>query len=471
MRALLPTTLRGRLVWLSTGATAVVLALAVAVLAVVASSQLDDGVDRLLRTRADTARDALNATRGASLPESSLLAQVLSPEGDVLRSSGPSALVTLPLLGRDARDVALREGEVFTDVEAFDGAGEVRLYGRLVQLRNPAEARRAVLVVAEPLGALETLRSVLLTSLLVAAPLVLGLLALAVSVVVRSALRPVDALTREAASVSDADLDRRLPVGAADDEVARLSQTLNAMLDRIAVGVRRERAFVDDASHELRTPVAVLQGELELALSALDEPAEVETSVRAAHAEALRLRRMSEDLLVLARERAGTLVQSAGPVDLGDVARSTAARLAGTVDAELRVVAPQDGPRVRGDAARLEQAVANLVQNAWAAGARRVEVRASGGPGEAVLEVADDGPGFAPGTETSVFERFARGDEARTRTTGAGLGLSIVAAVARGHGGRALAGRDDALGGARVTLRLPVRESSSAPGGGAARPA
>ena len=125
---------------------------------------------------------------------------------------------------------------------------------------------------------------------------------------VRAALRPVDALTRKAAEISSLESGRKLSPVAGDDEIARLARTWTACWPGLAFTFARERAFVDDASHELRSPIAVLRGELEPAVAALHDKAEVERSLRAALAETDRLTRLAEDLLLLARERAGMLV-------------------------------------------------------------------------------------------------------------------------------------------------------------------
>lgn len=136
----------------------------------------------------------------------------------------------------------------------------------------------AVGVSADPL---HEARERLLGVLLLAGPLFVGVLAVAAWLVVRAALQPVDVLTREAAAISSLESDRSLPHVPGDDEIARLARTLDGMLTRLRVAFERERAFVDEASHELRSPIAVLRGEIELALSAIGDTAEVEQSLRA----------------------------------------------------------------------------------------------------------------------------------------------------------------------------------------------
>jgi two-component system OmpR family sensor kinase len=282
-----------------------------------------------------------------------------------------------------------------------------------------------------------------------------GVLAVAGWLVVRAALRPVDLLAREAAAISSLDADRPLPPVPGDDEIARLARTLDDMLARLRVAFDRERAFIDDASHELRSPIAVLRAEIDLALSATGDPAELEHSLRAARSEAERLSRLAEDLLLLARERAGSLVVRREPVDLLDLAATEARRLQSVLG--LRIQVTGDPAVVQGDTDRLRQLLANHAHNSAAAGATTVRVHLTVAGESASLEVADDGPGFPPGVSDSAFDRFVRADHARTRGAfGAGLGLSIVRAVVAAHGGVVAARNGEPLGGAVVTVRLPL---------------
>jgi signal transduction histidine kinase len=291
--------------------------------------------------------------------------------------------------------------------------------------------------------------------LLYVAPLLIGVLALAGWLLVRGALRPVGLLTREAAAISSLESDRRLPRVDGDDEIARLSQTLDSMLARLRIAFERERAFVDDASHELRSPIAVLRGELELALSAADDPVEVERSLRVAIEEADRLQGLAEDLLLLARERAGAMVLRHEPIDLHDVISAEARRLEPVLG--IRIAVSGDPVVLTGDADRLRQVITNLVHNSAAAGSANVGIDLAAQDGVAQVHVADDGPGFPATVLDRAFERFSRGDAARTSgSSGAGLGLSIARAVVTGHGGSIDAHNGGPLGGAVLTVELPL---------------
>ena len=265
------------------------------------------------------------------------------------------------------------------------------------------------------------------------------------------ALRPVEEMRRRAAEVSLEGGEERLPLPEARDEIHALGQTLNEMLDRLRDSFVRERQFVADASHELRTPVAVLKAELESALRADDLGPHARESLVAALEECDSLAQLAEDLLVLARTTDGKLPVRTERVDatelLGDVRRRFADRAAER-GREIRVEAP-DGLVIEADPLRLRQALGNLVDNALRYGAGEVLLAGRRADGGAELEVSDSGPGFGALGERA-FERFVRGDGARTGA-GAGLGLAIVRAVAEAHGGTASM-RD----GSAVCVRLPL---------------
>ncbi|MEV0388437.1 HAMP domain-containing sensor histidine kinase [Nonomuraea sp. NPDC050643] len=353
---------------------------------------------------------------------------------------------------------------VFVTRAAPIGAGGGTVSVRLLVWRAaPGGDVLVVGVSAEPVHAA---RERLALVLFLAAPVLAGALAAGAWAVVRAALRPVDALTRQAAAISSLETAAgppqgsgspvaggRLAVVGGEDEIARLARTLNDMLARLGAAAERERAFVDDASHELRTPLAVLRGELELALGALGDDEEVEHSLLAALGEAERLSRLADDLLLLARERAGTLVVRAAPVDLLELAAAEARRLRPALG--VGIEAGGEPVVVSADEERLRQVLANLAANSAAAGAATVRVRVARDGESAVLEVADDGPGLPPALLDAAFARFIRGDDARA-TPGAGLGLSIVRAVGAAHGGTVTAANGAPLGGAVITVRFPA---------------
>jgi signal transduction histidine kinase len=243
------------------------------------------------------------------------------------------------------------------------------------------------------------------------------------------------------------------------DEVAALAGTMNDLLGRLQRALARQRAFVADASHELRTPLAVLRGELELAARPGRGLPELTAAVRNSSAEAERLARLTDDLLLLARSDEDRLSLRLERTDIGALlvrsaglasSRLTAAGLSCRVDVPPGTCADVDPDRIR-------QAVDNLIGNALRFAPRgSVIVLAARAAGSGLdIEVSDDGPGFPAGFLPHAFERFARPDSGRSRGDGgAGLGLAIVRAVAAAHGGVATAGNKPA-GGAVVRLRLP----------------
>jgi len=427
---------------------AAALGLCLVLLYVTVDQQLVTALDTDLNARSDDLITAV-VTGELGVVARDPLAQLYATDGAVLVGSpsltGRRLLSVEEVRRLDAQTIQIRS--LPSDRDAESAAVRV-LSRRLDQARV-----LSVAVSAEPL---QVTRRRLLEVLFLAAPVLVSVLAVAGWLVVRAALRPVDVLTREAAAISSLEADRPLPLVPGDDEIARLARTLDAMLARLRVAFERERAFVDDASHELRNPIAVLRGEIEFALSATDDPAEVERSLRAALSEAQRLSRLAEDLLLLARERAGSLILRREPVDLIDLAATEARRLEPVLGLRIRVSG--DPAIVQGDPDRLRQLLTNLAHNSAAAGATTVRAHVTADKTSAMLEIADDGPGFPPNVRDSAFERFVRGDHARSPggASGAGLGLSIVRAVVAAHSGTVEARNGEPHGGAVVTVRLPL---------------
>ena len=269
-----------------------------------------------------------------------------------------------------------------------------------------------------------------------------------------AALRPIEAMRRRAAEISTSSLDERLPVPAANDEVTRLGQTLNAMLTRLEDGLERERRFVADASHELRTPLAMLRTELELALRRARTSEELEQSIRSAAEETDRLSRIADDLLLLARAEQGKLPLQPEPTDLVDVLETVRARFEARAELESRSLSVDvdDSPVARVDRLRLEQALGNLVDNALRHGDGAITITAATRNATAELHVLDEGAGFPDGFGDKAFEPFSR---ATPSGDGSGLGLAIVATIVNAHHGEvATAARPG--GGADVSIRLPL---------------
>jgi signal transduction histidine kinase len=295
----------------------------------------------------------------------------------------------------------------------------------------------------------------LLQLLLVAGPVALLLASLAAYGVAAAALRPVEAMRARAAQVSTAEPDQRLPVPPTDDEIARLGVTLNAMLGRLGEALAHERQFVADASHELRSPLAILKTELDLALSQGRSPTELRAALTSAAEETDRLIQLAEDLLTIAQTDQGELPIRLAPTDIGEVLNGVARRFSRRAEDGGRAleVSVEPGLEAATDRLRIDQALGNLLDNALRYGSGPVGLAAVGRDGSVELHVLDRGPGFAEGFLGRAFERFSRTD-ASQRDGGSGLGLSIVDSIARAHRGEAhVANREG--GGADVWLTLP----------------
>lgn len=295
-------------------------------------------------------------------------------------------------------------------------------------------------------------------ALVVVGPIAAVLAGLAAWIMAAAALRPVEQMRREAASISEHDLERRLAVPATRDEVAALGATMNSLLGRLHDAVGRDRRFIADASHEIRTPLAILRTELDLAARPGRSREALRQAVTGASQETERLIRLSEDLLLLARADNHQPTLHIAEVRLHELL-STGARRGRARDHQPPVEprCPEDLV-VAVDADRLLQALDNLLDNAILHTPESTPVRlvaGRGADGGVEIAVIDAGPGLPPDFLPRAFERFHRAEHARSRDTGGtGLGLSIVRSIAEAHGGGATI-ENRAGGGCRAVLRLP----------------
>jgi two-component system, OmpR family, sensor kinase len=442
--------LRTRVTLVAAALTAIVLAATGIFVYLRLQSELRQSTDATLRARADA--DALVVERTGSFsmdqPDDAF-AQLLAPDGSVLDSSSaiaaPAALVpagfaTPSYVERDGMSV---ENEVVP--------------ARMLATQLP---NGDVLVVGVSLDDQRQTLAGLAASLAIGGPLALALVVVVTWLLVGWTLGPVESMRAEAAVISAGEPGRRLPVPNTDDELARLAETLNAMLNRLEEAIERERRFVDDASHELRTPLSNLKAGLELALRRSRTADELEAEVRSAAQETDRLSRLAEDLLVLARADRGRLPIRREPIDMaglvGGTVESFAARAAERhIGIDVHV---PDELRADVDGLRVRQALGNLLDNGLRAvpSGGQVSVAAERDNGSLRLEVRDTGPGFPPEFLPVAFEAFTRPDAGRSRPDGgAGLGLAIVAAVAQAHGG-SVSAENLPGGGAVVVVSIPA---------------
>ncbi len=394
-----------------------------------------------------------SGSEGSLLEQEDTLAQVLEVDGEVVDST--AQLEGEPVLTEAQLDEAASE-DTFLEVGKLPGLeGETRLYAAPVQVDD----EELIVVVGSSLQDRDEALSSLTTLMLIGGPVALLLASLAGYGVAAAALRPVEEMRGRAAEISAGDPGERLPVPAADDELSRLGYTLNEMLDRLEDALARERRFVDDAAHELRTPLALHKTELELALRYGADAGELREAISSAAVEIDRLIQLAEDLLVVARAEDGQLKLSSHVVDAADLLDAVAERFRARAEESGRALAVDaaDGIELRGDRLRLEQALTSMVDNAFRHGGGQVRLRAVEANGQVGLHVQDEGPGFEPGFIPRAFERFSRADAARARG-GAGLGLSIVETIAQAHGGRAVAANGPE-GGADVWIELRANGS------------
>lgn len=335
-----------------------------------------------------------------------------------------------------------------------------------LDVRVGSTSNTAFLVATAPMASIANSVHALKTTLWWAVPILIVVIGLIAWGVTGRALRPVETIRAEVTAISHASLDRRVSEPRARDEVGRLARTMNEMLDRLQDASDRQRQFVSDASHELRSPVAAMRATGEVALAHPDS-AEWPIVVRRMLTEDDRMEQIVGDLLELARGEETELPDM--KIDLDDVALEEVAhaRRSGIAIQSSGVSAG----RVRGSREQLTRVVRNLLDNATRHASSTVRIAlghdgGTGGSGPAdtvarpsiVLVVEDDGPGIPPEDRERVFERFTRLDEGRARDQGGlGLGLAMVRTISERHGGAATItdAVDPAFPGARVVVTLP----------------
>lgn len=438
--------LRTRLILLGTSGLAIGLAVGGFVLVTVLQTTLERTVDS---TATQTAVDVAALIDADRLPDpipagGTTVVQVVDSEGRV-RAGSASADRLVSVL--DAEELAAaRAGEVgYLPGFRFGVAGDVRV----VAVEAGPVADRQTVVVATPAADIAESVAVVRTGLIVGFGLLLVVLAGLAWRIVGATLRPVEALRLGAEEITGTGTAGSLPVPDSQDEIAALASTLNRMLDRLARASGRQRAFVADAAHELRSPLASLRTQIEVAqATGATDTADLLTEVE-------RMSRLVDDLLLLAR------LDDAAPhrterVDLGELANNVAARYA-DAPVTVKVVATTGVRPVRADPAALTRVLANLLDNAVRHASSRVVVAAAAAGGDTVLlTVTDDGPGIPAADRKRVFDRFTRLAAARDRDSGgSGLGLAIVKELIGEQGGTVTLA-DATPSGLRVEVSLPA---------------
>lgn len=427
--------MRLRLTAAFTLSMAVVLATLGVLLYLSLSHELLAGIDRDLGARADALTSALAADPGIPLegghrfvdPDEAF-AQVLDVRGRLLDAT--AGVSGAALLTPAQATAATRARFSTMPASARDDPR------RLLAVPSTVGGQPRIVVVGQTLGDREDALHRLLVAEILVGGAALVLTSAAGWMLAGAALRPVERMRARAARLAEVGGRDLLPVPGTGDELSRLAETLNSLLAHQQAALDREHRFVDDASHELRTPLAVLKAELDLALSRPRTANELLETVRTSAGETDRLVRLAEDLLVLARVRERGLPLRYQPVDLPELLASAVAPLvaqAADDGRELRIEAPQQPVEVDPD--RVRQAVLNLVENALHHGLGDITLSAAVVREGVLIEVHDQGPGFADSIGASAFEPFRRGRPGSRPEGGAGLGLTIVKAVADAHGG------------------------------------
>jgi two-component system OmpR family sensor kinase len=412
--------------------------------------------------------------------------------------TGPGSIVEiLPGMGAGAVGMVVIDESVYAGYIGTDGSARNLDAGQLERLRAIAADRTPVTVDLGELGDYRAVSTLLadgrvvvnglslaeadattasLTQTIAAVSLVAMVLALLLgTLLVRLALRPLTRVVDTATRVSELPLETgdvsmpdRVPVDAPGTEVGRVGTALNRLLGKVETSLaaryaseQKLRRFVADASHELRTPLASIRGYAELGRRPTRLPADTARSLERIESESVRMSTLVEEMLLLARLDAGRELETELVPLGGLVVEAVAdAQVAGP-DHRWELELPDDDLEVTGDADRLRQALGNLLANArlhTPAGTTVVTTLATGEEGGAVLTVIDDGPGIAAELQPTLFERFTRGDDSRSRGTGStGLGLAIVAAIVGAHGGRVSA--QSAPGQTVFRIDLPAASS------------
>ena len=452
--------------------SALAAALVVAVVSVLAGIVLLVTARGILIGNADTAARDRAAQVAAALASGADPTSLLRPTArertvvQVLAANGVVLDASPAVAGQPAMSpLRPRPGVQQREERRLDFAPEEPF--RIVAQGVPTGAGERIVLVGESLDAADDATEAMIAALVIGLPVLAVLVGAATFLFVGRSLRPVEAMRRQADSITSRNLHARLPVPAGDDEIAALAETMNTMLDRIESASAAQRRFVADASHELRSPLATIRANADLLAGADadgksegdgtggdgDRPDAEARSVVRIRAESVRMARLIEDLLLLARYDDSRVAHRRTDVDLDDLAYAERERLALehpglTITAEIVPV------RVEGDPDALQRALRNLGDNAARHAAARVVITARPDGDHGELVVANDGPPILPADRERVFDRFVRLDDSRSRAGGGtGLGLPIARDIVAAHGGTITV--DDRAEGAALRIRLP----------------
>lgn len=375
----------------------------------------------------------------------STLMQIVNPDGKIVARSRGLGRSRLPLFQSDIafalqHGAALRtiRSDVLRDAPAVTRSS-YRLLTYMIQEQRLG-GNRLILQIAAPMTLFERDLHSLLLLFVIAIPFTFVVATFGGLYLSRRALAPVSAIIDKANSLSSANLSERIPVPEADDELKQLSLTLNDLLDRLQKAFESQETFIANASHELKTPLAILRGELDLLASRPRSPEETRTAFSSMSQEINHLSRLVENLLLLARIDAGRSSLSIAPVRIDELAIEVVSRLKAVAQAKqiaLRLnLLGEHEFEIKGDPGLLQSMMQNLIENAIKFSPEQsvVEARVSALPNELIFSVQDQGPGIPEETITKVFDRFYQIGPNKGQTSGFGLGLSIAKQIASAHG-------------------------------------
>ncbi|MCW2939718.1 MAG: hypothetical protein JWN00_2703 [Actinomycetia bacterium] len=370
-------------------------------------------------------------------------AQVIAADGHVLAATrtlvGVPAVYALPAGSTTSVRLKAADGVVPEDV-------------RVVAIRQTVAGQPVTIITGTSTSLLTQLRAAFTSSLLLGFPIILLVAAAAVWVIVGRALRPVQQIRNAVTAITSADLSQRVPEPGTSDEIGHLAHTMNDMLDRLEESARRQRRFVADASHELRSPLAAIRTTLEVGLAHPDQAPWPVIAERAAQ-QSNRLEDLIQQLLLLAKADERILATHQERVDVGRLLRelrNTTLTDRIVIDLDLA-----DQAVTLGNPDHLGRLFRNIIDNAVRYAASTVRITATATARRVVVEITDDGPGIPVADRDRIFDRFVRLDSSRDRGSGTtGLGLAIAREIATAHhGGISVA--DNPHGGARLIIWLP----------------
>jgi two-component system OmpR family sensor kinase len=428
--------------------------------------ELWENLDDTVRLRAASNLQLVDSTQsppallagpdpGKERLEGEAVLRLFDTAGNVLEDASPAAETSPEEKALVLRAVA-SGGDVYASIDLSGDedyravASPVRAGGEITGVLVTGIERSQV---DEPLAVLRLI-------LAFAVPATSIVLALGSFWIARLALSPVSRITATAKQITRGDLKRRIEGVKTKDEVGELAATLNAMIGRLAETVERERRFTADASHELRTPLSAIETSIDVTLSQERASTDYRHALESVRGQAHRLSRLTRQLLLLSRLDSDGVQREFEKVDLGGLVEAVAATFAdANPEARVSVEGSPEPVGVRGDIELLARALMNILENAVThvrpSVAVSLRVSRPPGTGRAVVTISDDGPGIPTGLASEVFQRFRRGDAARS-TGGTGLGLAIVEEIMTLHGGSVRLAPSGAGAGARFELSFPL---------------